>query len=55
LASFGNSPTVQIYHLVSADTYQLVDVSVQHIFTDGILASIEVDNGGVATGYILIS
>lgn len=55
LASFGNSPTVQVYHLVSGSTYQLVDVAIQHVFTDGVLTSIVVTNSGVATGYVLIS
>ncbi len=55
LAAFGNSPTVQVYHLTAPDTYQLVDVSIEQVFSLGILQSIEVDNGGVATGYILIS
>lgn len=55
LAAFGNSPTVQTYHLVSGTTYQLVDVAIQHVFTDGVLTSIVVDNAGVATGYVLLS
>jgi hypothetical protein len=55
LAAHGNSPVIQVYHLVSGTTYQLVDVEVQHVFTDGVLTSITVDNGGPATGYILIS
>lgn len=55
LAALGNNPTVQVYHLISGSTYQLVDVSVQHVFTDGVLTSIVVDNGGVSTGYVLIS
>jgi hypothetical protein len=55
LASFGSSPSIQIYHLVSPNIYQLVDVAVQTVFTDGILTSIVVTNSGIATGYILIS
>lgn len=55
LAQHGNSPTVQVYHEISPNTYQLVDVSVQHIFTDGVLTSIVVTNSGAATGYVLIS
>lgn len=55
LASFGNSPTIQVYHLVSPGVYQLVDVTVQHVFTDGVLTSVVVENAGPATGYILIS
>jgi hypothetical protein len=55
LAAFGNSPVVQVFHLVSGDTYQLVDVSIQETFSDGVLTSIVVNNAGPATGYILIS
>lgn len=55
LTAFGNSPTVQTFHLVAPDTYQLVDVAIQHVFTDGVLTSILVDNAGIATGYVLIS
>jgi len=55
LASFGSSPSIQVYHLISGSTYQLVDVAVQTVFTDGILTSIVVENAGPATGYLLIS
>ena len=55
LTQFGNSPAVQTFHLVAPNTYQLVDVAIQHVFTDGVLASIIVDNAGTATGYIIIS
>jgi hypothetical protein len=55
LAAFGNSPVVQVFHLISGTTYQLVDVAIQEVFTDGVLVSIIVENAGPATGYILIS
>jgi hypothetical protein len=55
LASFGSSPSIQIYHLVSPNVYQLVDVAVQTVFTDGILTSIIITNSGPADGYVLIS
>jgi hypothetical protein len=55
LAAFGNSPVIQVYHLVSGTTYQLVDVAIQEVFTDGVLTSIIVSNAGPATGYILIA
>lgn len=55
LTVFGNSPVIQVYHLISGTTYQLVDVGIQEVFTDGILTSIIVSNAGPATGYILIS
>jgi hypothetical protein len=55
LTAFGNNPSVQVYHLVGPDTYQLVDVTIQQVFTDEVLTSIIIGNGGVATGYVLIS
>lgn len=55
LTAFGNSPVVQTYHLISGTTYQLADVAIQEVFTDGVLTSIIVSNAGPATGYILIS
>jgi len=54
-AAFGNSPTIQIYHETSPGIFQLVDVTVEQVFIAGVLQSIEVDNGGLATGYVLIS
>jgi len=55
VAAFGNSPSIQIYHETSPGIFQLVDVTVEQVFIAGVLQSIEVDNGGVATGYALIS
>jgi len=55
LAAFGNSPSVQVYHLTAPDTYQLVDVTIEQVFNSGVLQQIDIDNGGVATGYVLIS
>lgn len=53
--AFGNNPSVQIYHEIAPDTYQLVDVSVQQLFDSGLLQEIQISNGGVASGYALIS
>lgn len=55
LAAFGNSPSIQVYHETSPDIFQLVDVEVNQVFSSGVLQSIEIDNGGAATGYVLIS
>lgn len=55
LSRYGNTPTIQVYHEVSAGVYQLVDVQVQQVTTEGVLTSIEIDNGGVQTGYVVIS
>jgi len=55
LAMFGNSPTVQVFHLVYGGTYQLVNVEVQQVYTDGVLTSIEINNGGPENGYVLLS
>lgn len=54
LAAFGNSPSIQVYHETSPDVFQLVDVEVNQVFSAGVLQSIEINNGGVATGYVLI-
>lgn len=54
LAAFGNSPSIQVYHETSPDVFQLVDVEVNQVFSAGVLQSIEIDNGGAATGYVLI-
>lgn len=55
LAAFGNSPSVQVYHETSPGVFQLVDVEINQVFSSGVLQSIEIDNGGIATGYALIS
>jgi len=55
LGTYGNNPLIQVYHQTSPGVYQLVDVSIEQVFTDGILTSIVVDNGGSQTGYILLS
>lgn len=55
LAAFGNSPSIQVYHETSPDVFQLVDVEVNQVFSAGVLQSIEIDNAGPATGYVLIS
>lgn len=55
LAAYGNSPMIQVYHETAPNTFQLVDVTIEHVFTDGVLTSIVVTNAGPATGYILIS
>jgi hypothetical protein len=55
LAAYGNSPSVSVYHQTGPNTYQLVDVTIEHIFTDGVLTSIRVTNAGPADGYVLIS
>lgn len=55
LAAFGNSPSVQVYHETSPGVFQLVDVEINQVFSSGVLQSIEIDNGGIATGYVLIS
>lgn len=51
----GNNPTIQVYHEYYADVFQLVDVSVEQIRANGVLTSVEIDNGGTASGYILLS
>ena len=48
--SFGNSPTISVYHEVTPDVFQLVAVTVEQTRVDGVLTSITIDNGGVQTG-----
>jgi hypothetical protein len=55
LGTYGNNPLIQVFHLVSPGIYQLADVAVQTSFIDGVLDSILIDNGGSATGYVVIS
>lgn len=55
LGLFGNNPTIQVYHELSPGVYQLAEVAIQTVYEDGILQSIEIDNAGVATGYVVIS
>lgn len=55
LSLYGNHPVLQVYHETSPGVYQLVDVSIEQNFTDGILTSVVIDNGGVQTGYVIIS
>lgn len=55
LANYGNNPVVQVYHETSPDVYQLVDVSIEQIFVDGVLDEININNAGVATGYVIVS
>lgn len=54
-ALLGNNPIIQVYHETSPNVYQVVDVSIEQIRSNGTLTDIIVDNGGVATGYVLIS
>lgn len=53
--TMGNNPLVQVYHEISENVYQMATVQVQQHRTNNILTSITVDNGGAATGYILIT
>lgn len=55
LALFGNNPTIQVYHLISPGVYQLANVAIQTVYVDGVLDSVEINNAGVATGYVVIS
>lgn len=52
---YGNSPTVQVYHETSPDTFELASVAITLDQTGYTLNSINVDNGGPATGYVLIN
>jgi hypothetical protein len=53
--AIGNNPSIQVYHLIAPGVYQLVSVAIQQIRSNGTLTTVEVDNGGPATGYVLLS
>jgi hypothetical protein len=55
LATYGNNPLIQVYHLVSPDVYQLASISIQTNYINGVLDNIVIDNGGSASGYVVIS
>lgn len=55
LSLYGNNPVVQTYHESSPGVFQLVNVAIEQIFTDRVLTSININNAGVATGYIVVS
>lgn len=52
---FGNNPIIQVYHEITPGVFQLVSVAIQQIRANDILTDIEVDNAGIADGYVLIS
>jgi hypothetical protein len=54
-ADYGNTPTISVYHEVSAGVYQLVAVVIEQTRVDGVLTEININNGGLETGYIIIS
>lgn len=54
VADFGSAPIVQVYHLIYGGIYQEVNVSIEQTFVDSVLDQIIVNNGGVASGYVLI-
>lgn len=54
-STFGNSPTVQVYHETSPGIFSIVTVDVEQSRVNDVLTQIVVDNGGVATGYVIIS
>lgn len=53
--TYGNNPTVQVYHETSPGVYQLVSVVIEQTRVDGILTTISINNGGVQSGYVIIS
>lgn len=51
----GNNPTFQIYHELSPGIFTLVSVEVIQTRASGVLTDVVINNGGPATGYIIIS
>lgn len=54
-ALYGNTPLIQVFHEVSPGTYQTANVAIQQTQVDGLLTNININNGGVASGYVVIS
>ena len=52
---YGGTPDVDVYQEVSSGVYQQVNVAVTMVGGPYDLSEIDVDNGGPATGYILVS
>lgn len=52
---YGGTPTVQVYLMVSPGVYQLTNVSVTMIGGPYDLSEIDIDFGGMAEGYVLVS
>lgn len=50
---YGNAPTIQVYHETSPGVYQVANVSISQQGSP--LEEINIDNGGPATGYVLVS
>ena len=52
---YGETPTVQVYHQTSPGIFQLVNVAVTMVGGPYDLTEIDIDNGGTATGYVLVN
>lgn len=52
---YGSNPIVQVYHQTEPGVYQLAIVSVEQVEGAYGLTAIVIDNGGAATGYVLIT
>lgn len=52
---YGNNPVVQVYHNTGGNNNELVTVEITQVRENGVLTEINIDNGGIATGYVLIS
>lgn len=52
---YGGTPTVQVFQQVSPGVYQMVNVSITMVGGPYDLQEIDVDNGGSASGYVLVN
>jgi hypothetical protein len=52
---YGGTPTVQVYQEISPGVYQLANVAVTMVGGPYDLNEIDIDNGGPASGYVLIN
>lgn len=55
IEAIGNNPLIQVYGETSPNIYQLVNVAIEQIRSNGVLTDIEIDFGGPLTGYVLLS
>lgn len=54
-ADFGNNPIIQVYHELEPNVFQLASVTIQQSRLNDVLDEVIIDNGGAATGYVLIT
>lgn len=51
----GNNPVIQVYVDAGGGVYNLVTVDIEQVRVNNVLQEINIDLGGLATGYVLLS